>query len=687
MLRFWNNWKLSVKLQTAFALVMLFFVGALVGVFALNERVVAIHALQTTQLFPSELNMSSVPLALRSADDTAGHVIMERRSAAAAKNRAHYRAYLVDLQADLAVAAGFANDDVQRDAIGVFHSFLDGPRGYLQSTEHTFALEDAGKHVEAEKILGMQTIRPCLAAATRYRDDIHGQVEASSAQALALESLSKVLGLALGAFALVLGFIVATLFSRSLSRAIGSTRLAIGGVVSEDITALNSALKRLSGGDLTAPFTSRRAPLRVPGNDEIGALVGTYNALAAALAEMADEYTAATDNLRDLIAGLALTSKSLATASDQTFGAAKQSMTTISAIAQAVDLVALGGQSAADKMAGTVTALEELSRTSDQIAMVATHQAESIALTTTALQKLDDGIGALSTQSATLTTAAHAASSDAAKGTTAVIETAATIEKLKLVSTTAAGAMTSLEERSSKVEEIVDTIQDIADQTNLLALNAAIEAARAGENGRGFAVVADEVRKLAERSSVATREISTILGDIKRETVAAAKAMRSSSTSMDAGISVSQRAKDSLQTVGVAIATTTSVAEALAVHAEDMRGASLRVTENMSSASAAVEENAAAAAEMRSTTEHVTSAMVTLEELAQQGAAKGKEAAASTKLLALGIAEIDTTALALRDQAEQLEGLVAKFIIEEARPVPVQAPPKFGSARAVLLNR
>ena len=32
--------------------------------------------------------------------------------------------------------------------------------------------------------------------------------------------------------------------------------------------------------------------------------------------------------------------------------------------------------------------------------------------------------------------------------------------------------------------------------------------ARAGEQGKGFAVVADEVRKLAERSSLATKEIT-----------------------------------------------------------------------------------------------------------------------------------------------------------------------------------
>ncbi len=111
---------------------------------------------------------------------------------------------------------------------------------------------------------------------------------------------------------------------------------------------------------------------------------------------------------------------------------------------------------------------------------------------------------------------------------------------------------TSLQELSNKANDIghvISTIGDIADQTNLLALNAAIEAARAGESGRGFAVVADEVRKLAEKTMLATTEVTSVIGAIQDSAYQTVSGMDMTRSQIAATAESANRSGDSLDKI------------------------------------------------------------------------------------------------------------------------------------------
>lgn len=109
--------------------------------------------------------------------------------------------------------------------------------------------------------------------------------------------------------------------------------------------------------------------------------------------------------------------------------------------------------------------------------------------------------------------------------------------------------MRELAERTRRVGQIINAVEDFAAQSKILALNAAIEAAGAGEAGVGFAVVAREIRTLAERSRQDTAQVRAILQEVLKGARAAAEATELAVTAADDRIRMVEEVRHTIEQV------------------------------------------------------------------------------------------------------------------------------------------
>jgi methyl-accepting chemotaxis protein len=188
-------------------------------------------------------------------------------------------------------------------------------------------------------------------------------------------------------------------------------------------------------------------------------------------------------------------------------------------------------------------------------------------------------------------TAAKKAGGFAKDGGRIVGETIEGMNKIAFIVNGAVETIQGLGKSSDQIGEITQLIDEIADQTNLLALNAAIEAARAGEQGRGFAVVADEVRKLAERTSNATREISSMIKDIQNKTSIAVETISEGKQEVEKGKSLTERAGRALQEIISASDEVLDVINQVAAASEEQSSAAGQITNNIEGISRIVNDS------------------------------------------------------------------------------------------------
>jgi len=235
-----------------------------------------------------------------------------------------------------------------------------------------------------------------------------------------------------------------------------------------DIEHLVAATHIIGEGDLTRE-------VRVETRDEIGELATSFNTMVR--------------QLRNLIAELQGSSRSMVDVS--------QKLT-----------------SSVHEIQNTAQAIDEIS---GHIAEGAGKQSSLAESTFTVMKRMADSINQVAEKSRLTAEAAQHISRTAQAGNHSMEKTKTELDGVFSNIENAGGLMKMFGNKIQKITNITDTISDISEQTNVLSFNASIEAARAGELGKGFSVVADEVRRLAEKTGDFAEEISVISAELNED--------------------------------------------------------------------------------------------------------------------------------------------------------------------------
>jgi methyl-accepting chemotaxis protein len=221
------------------------------------------------------------------------------------------------------------------------------------------------------------------------------------------------------------------------------------------------------------------------------------------------------------------------------------------------------------------TASGEIAAGNQDLSVRTEHQAGSLEETASAMEQLTSTVRQNADNSYQANVLAETASGVAQRGGEVVTQVIHT--------------MTSINESSRKIVDIISVIDSIAFQTNILALNAAVEAARAGEQGRGFAVVASEVRTLAQRSASAAKEIKTLIADSVEKVNIGSSLVDQAGTTMEEVVVSVKRVSDIISEI-----TTASQEQSAGI---ELVNQSIGQLDQVTQQNAALVEQAAAAAQ------------------------------------------------------------------------------------------
>jgi len=380
----------------------------------------------------------------------------------------------------------------------------------------------------------------------------------------------------------------------------------------------------------------------VKGQDEIGQLARTFDAMVKYLKEMAavseaiaggnltvdaqprsvndtlgNAFARMVDGLRGLVRNVRDAASQVASASSQVAGAsdesAKNSLQTSSAI---------------DEVTST---MHEMSVNVQNMVKSTQTQASSVSETSASIDQMVTSIQRVADTAKVLLDISNRSREEVHSGIGTMEKATDGLNRINTTIHSSGEIIDALGSRADNIGKIIEVIDDLAEQTNLLALNVAIEAARAGEHGLGFAVVADEVRKLAEKSAQSTKEISELIQSIQKEARRAVENMEKSTSIVNEGLNLGQDLNAALRKISNVVTEVYKFAQEIGAATNEQSHGSSQIARATTRLNELTHEINSAVEEQASGAQAVVKAMERMRELVQNSTSGSTELAASAE--------------------------------------------------------
>ncbi len=392
---------------------------------------------------------------------------------------------------------------------------------------------------------------------------------------------------------------------------------------------------------------NQMADLKQQSTDRISALTASLSELpseiAGALAEVnraAEEQEEAVEETSSLLANINTSIKGINAEVMQLARSNEETASSVLEMGCAIEQVATSASALRDGVESSTTSVHELNaqirrvaESGDSVQQAAEETASSIAQMDHTIREVGEHVGGASKLT-------EQVSQSADEGARAVGATIEGIAQIKTETSEAKTALEGLADRIGAIGEIASVINGISDETNLLSLNAAIIAAQAGEHGKAFAVVAEQVKTLARRTTASTKEIESLIGSVEQQSATAVKAMAAGIDAVDAGVTRSRAAGDSLERIRESARDASGRVAEISRAAQEQGRTSAHVAESAQRTFELVQQISAALTEQSGATEQLLRNSTESLEISRQMSSATDEQRASSRYISENISSI-----------------------------------------------